>query len=187
MNAAERTRLETLDGRLVDAEVAITSAQETLSRVLNVVAASVVDEAQSAAAEPVTGEWVTVRPDDPRIVDGSRVRLGGVEGTASCLATSLACHVDVRSPSAWVVRNTSGPDVELWVPAEVTLPLPDGPGVFWGRVERDHETYVGWVLRAPVVSQLAFVSPVIIRGAFWHGSEHVTRLPVPDAELEALR
>ena len=133
------------------------------------------------------GGWVTVRPDDPRIVDGSRVRLNGDAGTAIVSPALLACQIDGLSPSAWFVRDANGPDVELWVPAEVTLPLPTEPGVFWGRVKHKDETYVGWVLRAPVVSQLAFVSPVIIRGAFWHGSEHVTRLPVPDAELEALR
>lgn len=136
--------------------------------------------------DPEAGEWVTVRPSDPRIVNGSRVRLGGVAGAASCLATSLACHVDVRSPSAWVVRNTNGPDVELWVPAEVTLPLPDGPGVFWGRVKCNGETYVGWALLSSG-SGLVYRTPVLVGGSFWHEAKDVTRLPVPDAEREALR
>ena len=138
--------------------------------------------------EPEPGKWITVRPDDPRIVYGSRVRLGGVEGAASCFATSLACHVDGSRPSAWVARHVDGPDVELWVPAEVTLHLPDKPGVFWGRVEYGGETYVGWVLTAFAVQWApGYCTPVRVGTAFWHTDDRVTRLPVPDTELEALR
>lgn len=244
-----RTRLDTIDGLLVDAEGAITRAQDILRRVLHVDEADAAVIVRAAARanvgaviglsdvipgnvsevidrdrrkwvrdgalflyagvarssvtltdsvgpvtvtkisdEPETGEWVTVRPDDPRIVDGSRVRLGGVAGAASCLATSLACHVDVRSPSAWVVRNTNGPDIELLVPAEVALPLPTEPGVFWGRVKCNGETYVGWVL-VVFALQVAtwYCTPVRVGKAFWHTADRVARIPVPDAEREALR
>lgn len=144
--------------------------------------------------EPETGEWVTVRPNDTRIKDGSRVRLGSVEGEARRGVSGIDAFDDDDGPSAvWCSRYEGGPDVELWVPAEPTLPLPTGPGLFWGRVERDHETYVGWVLYAPdgvwreIIPCHDYCTSVRVGGDLWHGPEHVTRLPVPDAELEALR
>ena len=132
------------------------------------------------------GEWVTVRPDDPRIVDGSRVRLNGDAGTAIVSPALLACQIDGLSPSAWFVRDTNGPDVELWVPAEVTLPLPTEPGVFWGRVKYNDETYVGWVLHSDVPGNDAYLTLRPVSGNRWHYASHVTRLPVPDEELEKM-
>ncbi len=211
-----RTSLDTIDGLLVDAEGAITRAQDILRRVLHV-DEEIVDEQPEAgewvtvspdderivagsrvrvwegcyapytvvtvaAAEPVTGEWVMVRPDDPRIKDGSRVRLGGVEGEALRFPRRLrACG---PSRELWSADHGDGPDVELWVHTEVTLPLPTEPGPFWGRVERDGDTYTGWVWRGLIGN---YLTPRDVGCFRAHHAEHVTRLPLPDAEREALR
>lgn len=188
MNAEDRTRLETLAGRLVDAEGAITSAQETLARVLD---AEIVDE-EPADTGPEAGEWVAVDATKPK--DGDRVRLGGADGVAVQGAAWLAAFEiygddsDLRGGMLWRISNYPGATVELWVPAEVTLPLPTEPEPFWGRVERDGETYVGWVLHAPCGHFVNMYSTVRPAGGYYrHHAQHVTRLPIPDSEREKLR
>lgn len=130
-------------------------------------------------SENTKGEWITVRPDDERIVRGSRVRVGTIEARVYDAGSPW---LGLRDPSLDVHRH-DGPDVELWVP-EVTLPLPTEPGPFWGRVERDRDTYAGWVWRSLVG---LYVTPCDVSCHRHHHAEHVTRLPLPDSEREALR
>ena len=138
-------------------------------------------------AEP-GGTWVAVRPDDPRIVDGeSRVRLNGSEGTAGRYGTPRL-YATNPGREAWMSHHEDGPDVELWVPAERTLPLPTEPGPFWGRVELSSvTTWTGWILYAPESSDpRPYVTPVLVGGDDFHGAHRVTHLPVPADELTAL-
>lgn len=187
MNAVDdaRTRLDTICRSLNDLHGALLYARAAFDQLIDeaerAADAEIVDE-QVTPAAPAGGEWVTVRPDDERIVAGSRVRLGGVEGEALRFPRRLrACG---PSRELWSADHGDGPDVELWVPTEVTLPLPTEPGPFWGRVERDGETYTGWVWRSLVGN---YITPRDVGCFRAHHAEHITRLPLPDAEREALR
>ncbi len=133
-------------------------------------------------SESTKGGWITVRPDDERIESGSRVRVGTIEATVIEAEVPWLC---LRDPRLYVHRY-DGPDVELWV-SEVTLPLPTEPGPFWGRIERDGDAYVGWVLWVVDHDGAPYWTTHRVGGSSCHYREHVTVLPLPDDRREALR
>lgn len=125
-------------------------------------------------------EWTEVEAKD--LKKGEKVQYLGVEWGA-CLANQYGASLSHNDTGDSLILR---PNTTVKALRPKPLELPTEPlSVFWGRVERDGETYEGVIVVDNVTPY--YLAGRRVGGLAVHGERSVARLPWPKDELEKFK